>query len=195
MQKRSLEQAWRVGLAAIALIATAMALYVQLFERTSQQDEEQLAAARLETALAESRVRLKAEILTELRAELAPDGSPEKPDNQPLPNSVLRRGESGTGSTLQQVRDLRGSQEGLGESLDSLLRQTEESDRALRQDLEELRAEVRRERDVSGKVVSLLLAALVPLVAHLLVSVWLPRSRRPMRHEPSERAPGRPPGA
>jgi len=175
MQKRSLEQAWRVGLAAIALIATAMALYVQLFERRSRQDEDRIAAARLETALAESRARLKAEILTELRAELAPESSTEKPGTQPLPNSVLRRGESGTGSTLQQVRDLRGSQEGLGESLDTLARRAEESDRALRRDLEELRAEVRRERDVSGKVVSLLLAALVPVVVLLLGSGW----RRP----------------
>ena len=175
MQKRSLEQAWRVGLAVIALIATAMALYVQLFERRSRQDEDQLAAARLEEALAESRVRLKAEVLTELRAELAPESSTEKPGAQPLPNSVLRRGESGTGSTLQQVRDLRGSQEGLGESLETLARQSEESDRALRRDIEELRTEVRRERDISGKVVSLLLAALVAVVVLLLGSGW----RRP----------------
>jgi len=174
MQKRSLEQAWRVGLAVIALIATAMALYVQLFERRSRQDEDQLAATRLEEALAESRARLKAEILAELRVELAPESSADKP-GQPLPNSVLRRGESGTGSALQQVLDRRDSQEGLGESLDTLMRQTEESDRALRRDLEELRAEVRRERDVSGKVVSLLLVALVSVVVLLLVSGW----RRP----------------
>jgi hypothetical protein len=164
MQKPSRMQAWRISLVVVALIATAMALYVQLFERRTREREDRLAAARLDEALAESRTRLKAEILAELRAEPATDGSAEKPGNQPLPNSVLRRGESGTGSTLQQVQDLRGSQEGLGERLDTLARQAEDSDRALRREVDELRAEVQRERDVSGKVATLLLVALGAVV-------------------------------
>src|SRR5688572_148012 len=95
MQKRSTEQAWKVALAAIALIATAMALYVQLFERRSRQEEERLAAARLEEALAESRVRLRSEILTQLRSEGTGEKSTQPPGDQPLPGAVLRRGESG----------------------------------------------------------------------------------------------------
>ncbi|HYU32363.1 MAG TPA: hypothetical protein VEW48_09375 [Thermoanaerobaculia bacterium] len=178
MQKRSLEQAWKVTFAAVALIATAMALYVQLFERRSRQEEDRLAAARLEDALAESRVRLKAEIVAQLRAELAAEASTKKPGGLPLPNAVLRRGESGTGSSaLQQIVGPLDSLQ-LRESLDALSREMEQSDRALRRDLEDLRAEVRRDLDVSGKVMSLLLVALIPLVANLLFSIWQPRRWR-----------------
>jgi len=162
---------WKVALAVIALIATAMALYVQFFERRPQ-EEERLAAARLkEDALAES--RLKAEILAQRRTE---EEATDQPGDGPLPNAVLRRGESGGGSALQQVRDSQDSQDAalarLQESLDALTLQTERSDRALRRDLEKMQAEVRRERDVSGKVRSLLLVALLPLVVHLLASLW-----------------------
>jgi hypothetical protein len=162
MQKPSLGQAWRLGLALIALLATATALYVQLFERRSRETDDRLAAARLDEALAASRTRLKAEILSELRAELASGGSPAQPGNQPLPNSVLRRGESGTGSTLQQLQDLRKAQESTGEKVAS--QPEDDAGVALRRDFDELRAEVRREREVSGRVVSLLLAALGAVV-------------------------------
>lgn len=181
MRKRSTEQAWRVALAAVALIATAMALYVQLFERRSRQEEERLAAARLEEALAESRVRLRAEILEQLRSEETGEKSTEPPRDQPLPNAVLRRGESG--STLEQFVGPLDAQQAqaiaeLRKSLDALSRQLEQSELARRRDLEELRAEVRRELEASGKTVSLLLMALVPLVAQLVFSLWQPRSRR-----------------
>ncbi|MFL6196081.1 MAG: hypothetical protein ACJ75H_18020 [Thermoanaerobaculia bacterium] len=171
MQKRSMGSAWKVALAVVALAATAMALYVQIFEPRSRREEDRASAVRLEEALAESRVRLKTEILAELRAELAKQESTAQPDDQPLPNAVLRRSESGGGRTLQQVLDSQGSREAV---LDGLARQKEHSDRALRRDLEELRAEVRRERDISGKTLSLLLAAMVPLVIHLLASLRLP---------------------
>jgi len=162
----------------IAVAAMAMALYVQLFEQRPRQEEERLAAARLkEDALAES--RLKAEILARRRME---EESREPPGDGPLPNAVLRRGESGGGSALRQVRDSQDAQEAalvrLQESLDDLALQTERSDRALRRDLEEIRAELRRERDTSGKVRTLLLAAVVPLVIHLLASFWLPGDRK-----------------
>ncbi|HSK81603.1 MAG TPA: hypothetical protein VLQ45_34430, partial [Thermoanaerobaculia bacterium] len=71
MQKRFPGSPWKVVLALVALMATAMALYVQLFERKSRLEEDRLSAARLENALGESRLRLKAEILAQLRAELA----------------------------------------------------------------------------------------------------------------------------
>ncbi len=190
MRKRSLEQAWRVALVVVAVIATAMALYVQLFERRSRQEEDRLAAARLEDALAESRLRLKAEILAELRADLAKEASPEQRKGQPLPNTVLRREESGAGSALQQVLASGGPQGGLArlaERLDALARETEESDRALRRDLEELRVEIRRDLEASRKVQSLLLIALLPLVANLLLSIWQPRRWR--RDEASPASP------
>lgn len=174
MRKRLDGPPWKVALALIALLATLMALYVQLFERRSRLEEDRLSAARLEKALDESRLRLKAEILAELREELAKETSTEPTADQPLPNAVLRRSESGGGSALQQVRDF--SQEAtlarFQESLDSLTRQMEQSDRTVRRDLEELRAELRREQEVSRKVVSLLLAALIPLVLHLLTALW-----------------------
>jgi len=172
MGKRSVRLAWKVALVLFALTATAMALYVQLFERGPGPEEERLAATRLsEDALAESRSR--AGILARRRTA---EESREPPADGPLPDAVLRRGESGRGSALQQVRDSQDEQEAalarLQESLDALTLQTERSDRALRRDLEAVRAELRRERDASGKVRALLLAALVPLVLHLLTSLW-----------------------
>jgi hypothetical protein len=65
----------------------------------------------------------------------------------------------------------------VNERLDSLVRQMEDSDRALRQDLEELRAASRREAAISSKATSLILVALVLLAAHLLVTVWRPLER------------------
>lgn len=180
MQKRSAEQTWKIALAAIALIATAMALYIQLFERRSRQEEERLAAARLDEALAESRVRLRAEILAQLRKEGAGEKSTEAPGDQPLPNAVLRRGESGALEQFVGPMDAQQAREiaQLRESLDALSRQLEQSELARRRDLEELRAEVRRDLNAAGRTVSLLLVAVIPLVAQLLFSVWQPRRRR-----------------
>jgi hypothetical protein len=179
MQKRSTEQAWKVALAAIALVATVMALYIQLFERRSRQEEERLAAARLEEVLAESRVRLRAEILTQLRAE--GEKSTQPPGDQPLPGAVLRRGESGALEQFVGPLDAQQAQAitELRESLDVLSRQLEQSELARRRELEELRADVRRDLDASGRTVSLLLVAVIPLVAQLLFSLWQPRRRRP----------------
>jgi hypothetical protein len=177
MRKRSPEQRWKVALAAVAVIATAMALYVQLFERTVRQEQDRRAAARLEEALAESRLRLKTEILAELRVELAQEAGSETRSRQPLPDAVLRRGESDGSSALQQIVGPLDSLQ-LRESLDDLSRQMEESDRALRQNVEDLRAEIRRDLVASGRVASLLLAAMIPLVLNLLFSIWPPRHWR-----------------
>jgi hypothetical protein len=177
MRKGSLEQAWRVALAVVAMVATAMALYVQLFERRVREEHDRRAAARLEEALAQSRLRLKNEILAELRADLAKETSAESQKGQPLPDAVLRRGESGAGGALQQIAGPLDSLQ-LREDLNALSDQTEQSDRVLRQDVEDLRAEVRRDLDASGKVAGLLLVALIPLVANLLFSIWQPRRWR-----------------
>ncbi|HEV2856585.1 MAG TPA: hypothetical protein VHC97_27610 [Thermoanaerobaculia bacterium] len=169
MRKRSKRPAWRVALAAIALTATAIALYVQFFERRPSPDED---------APAESP---RAESPAPPRAQVQSTEPPGDPGDQPLPDAVLRRSESGRGSALQQVRDSQDAQEAalarLQESLDDLALQTERSDQSLRRDLEEIRTEVRREREVSGKVRSLLLAALIPLVLHLLLSLRPPGGR------------------
>lgn len=167
------ERSWKMALAVMALGAMAMAFYVQFFERKARQEEDRLVADRLEDALAESRARV--EVLERHRAELLKEEAAEQPGNQPLPGAVLRRGESGGGSALQQVRDFRDEQEAalvrLQESLDILALQMERSDQALRRDLEEIRAGGRREQDASRKTLSLLLAALIPLVLHLLISL------------------------
>jgi hypothetical protein len=172
MRKRPLGPAWRAALAAIALAAMAMALYIQLSERTPGPEEERLAVARQEEeALAESQA--KAEILARRQAG---EESAKPPDDGPVPGAVLRRSESGKGSSLQQVRDDQEEQRAalarLQESIDNLELQMERSDRVLRRDLEQLRAELRREREVSGKVRILLLIALAPLVIQLLISLW-----------------------
>ena len=167
------ERSWKVALAVMALVALATALYVQLSERRARREEDQLAAARLEKALQESRARV--EVLERHRAELARKAAAEQPSNQPLPDAVLRRGESGKGSSLQQVRDSQDEQEAtltrLQESLDTLALQMERSDQALRRDLEEIRTGVRREQGASGKTLILLFVALIPLVLHLLISL------------------------
>ena len=177
MRKRSMGPAWKIVLSVIALMATAMALYVQVFERRSRQEEDRLAAVRLEEALGAARTRLKTEILAELRAELAKGESTGQPGDQPLPNAVLRRGESG-GRVLQQVLASADAQEAarvrFRARIDSLAGQVEQSDRALRRDLEE----VRREQEISGKTLGLLLVALVALVIHLLTSLWSPGETR-----------------
>jgi hypothetical protein len=181
MRKPSLERAGTAALALIAFLAVALALYIQLIERRSRQDADRTSAARLEEELAASRARVEA--LEKLRAEPTQEVSPGQPGDQLLPNTVLRRGESG-GGALHQVLDPRDAQQAalvrLQESLDALERRTAQSDRALRRDLEELRAGVRREQEASGKVQSLLLVALIPLLLHLLTSL---RSRRGGRRD------------
>jgi hypothetical protein len=178
MRKRSMGRAWKVALSVVALMATAMALYVQIFERRSRQEQDRLAAVRLEEALGAARARLKVEILAELRAELAKGEATGPSGDQPLPNAVLRRGESGEGRVLQQVLASANAQEAARSrfraSLDALASQMEQSDRALRRDLEE----IRREQEISGKTLGLLLVALVPLVIHLLASLWPPGETR-----------------
>ncbi len=158
---------WNVALAAVALIATAMALYVQLFERRERQEADRLAEVRLEES------RASAEVIVQRRAE---ETAAEPPADQPLPGAVLRRGESG--SALQQFRDSQDEQAAvlarLQESVDTLTLQMEQSDQALRRDLEQIRAEARREEEASNKTLTLLLVALVPLVLHLLLSLRLP---------------------
>jgi Mg2+ and Co2+ transporter CorA len=165
-------RSWKVALAAVALIATAMALYVQLFERRARQEEDRLAAARLKEMLEESRSRVEA--LEQRRAELTKETG--EAADQPLPGAVLRRGESG--SALQQVRNSQDEQaaalDRLQESVDTLALQMEQSDQALRRDLELIRMEARREQEASNKTLTLLLAALVPLVLHLLLSLRSP---------------------
>ena len=164
-------RAWQVSLAVIALIAMAMALYVQLFERRARQEEDRLAIARLEKELEESRSRTEA-----IEQRQAEEAAADPAAGQPLPGAVLRRGESG--SALQQVRNSQDEQAAaltrLQESVDTLALQMEQSDQALRRDLEQLRAGVRRERGASNKTLTLLLAALVPLVLHLLLSLRPP---------------------
>lgn len=178
MRRLSLERAGTAALALIALIAVAMALYVQLSERRSREDADRLlaAAARREAELAALRADAEGEPSTPLQ-----EISPEQPRDQPRPGTVLRRGESDGGRSLQQVLDSRDAQKvalvELQEAIAALERGTELSDRALRRELEELRAEVRRGQDVSAKVQTLLLVALIPLLLHLLASLW-PRGGR-----------------
>jgi hypothetical protein len=180
MQRRFLEHVRKAAFALIALLAVTIALYVQLVERKSRQEADRVWAVRLEAELTESRARLEAETQSRLRAE-AEIRAAEQGD-QPAPNTVLRRGESEGNGRLQQTPGSRDAQQAaltrLQDSLDALERRSEQSDRTLRRDLEELRAEVRREQEASGKVQSLLLVALVPLLLHLLASLWPRRDRR-----------------
>lgn len=181
MQKQPSEQAWKTVLTVVALTAIAIALYLQFFELRARQEEARLSASRLENALAESRTRLKAEILAELRTELAQWRSTTSPDTGPVPNAILRRSEPGKdeNGALRQVSEPLPLDQALAisrlhEDLGLLGRQMEESDRALRRDFEELRAATRRESDVSHKATSLILVALIPLVVQLLLSVRRP---------------------
>jgi hypothetical protein len=189
MRKRSVEQAWRTALTVVALAATVMALYLQVFERRSRLEEARLAGIRLDDALAGARARLRAEILAELRADLRKESSPAQPGTQPVPDAVLRRLETGgyADGALGQALGAFGPQEALiiaalDEALKSLARQTEETDRALRRELEELRAAALRESDVSSKTTILMLVALLCLVGQLLPTVW-PRSNVPQKED------------
>jgi len=159
------KQVWRKALTAVALAATVMAFYLQIFERRSRQEEARLAAVRLDDALAQSRARLRAEILAELRAEAGKERDAAQPGTQPpLPDTVLRRLE--TSAAPQEALIIAG----LDETLESLARQTEETDRALRRELEELRAATLRESNISSRIAVLMLVALISLIAAAFLS-------------------------
>lgn len=156
MRKQSLERVWTAALALIAAIAITMALYTQSVERKARQETDRALETQPEAEPTET---------------AGSEPAPEQPDDQPLPNTVLRRGESG--SKLQQALDSRDAQLALlRKDLEALESRTERSDRALRRDLEDLRSVVRREQEASAKVQNLLLLALVPLLLHLLTSFW-----------------------
>lgn len=181
MRGKSFERTGKLVAAVISLTAAAMALYVQLFEVRARQEESRVAALRLESALAESRSRLKAEILAELRADVARGGSLPS-GNEPTPGSVLRRPESGDSAAGGQRPTLESilpapplTLSGVAQGLESLSRQTQETDQSLRRDLEEFRAATRRELDAAAKVAILTLIALIPLALHLLLSYWQDR--------------------
>ncbi len=185
MAKRPVERIWRTVLTVVALAATVAALYLQVFERRARQEEARLAGVRLDAALAASRAQLRAEILAELRQELRKESSETQPKAQPLPDTVLRRLEASEGA-LEAFRP----QEALiisslGEALSTLERQTEDSDWALRRDLEELRAATLRESEISAKTTFLMLVALTALVGQFLPELWL---------NPSKSSPDPPPG-
>lgn len=204
MRERSLKRTAKLVAAVISLAAAAMALYVQLFEVRARQEESRLAALRLESALAESRSRLKAEILAELRAGGASEGAAPS-GGEPIPGSILRRPES-TGSETGARRPALESilpappltLSGVAQGLELLSQQTRETDQVLRRDLEEFRAATRRELDASAKATILTLVALIPLALYLLLSYWLPGepSGVPRRGEgrgdpsPARSAPG-----
>jgi hypothetical protein len=170
---------WKHALTLAALAATLAALYLQIFERRSRQEEARLAAVRLDDALAESRARLRAEILAALRAELTGESPPAQPGEEPLPDRVLRRLEAvGEGNgALEQALGPSSSRDALllarvNAALADLTRQTEEADRLLRRDLEELRAATLREADVARKITALALVALLCLVGRVLPEPW-----------------------
>lgn len=136
-----------------------MALYVQSVERRARQETGRALAARPEAEIQEP--------VQTPGVEPVPDQS----GDQPLPNTVLRRGESG--SKLQQALDARDAQlVRLREDLEALEHRAEQSDRVLRRDLEELRAAVRRQQEAFARVQNLLLAALAPLLLLLLSTAW-----------------------
>jgi hypothetical protein len=171
MPKRFPEPLWKTFLTLTALAAAVLALYFQLFELRSRREEARLAASRLERAVEESRVRLKTEILAEIRTEIARAD----PDGQPVPDTVLRRREPGQGapSALGQsfATPARGGPPtvaSLGRGLEALARRVEESERTLRRDLEDLRAATESESEVSHKVVVLALVALIALASSLV---------------------------
>ena len=172
MAKRPVERVWRTVLTVVALVATVTALYLQVFERRARQEEAKLAGVRLDDALAASRARLRAEILAELRQELRKESNVARSNPQPLPDTVLRRLETSEGA-LEAFRPQEALViSSLGEALNTLARQTEDSDRALRRDLEELRAATLRESDVVAKTTFLMLVALAALVGQFLPTLW-----------------------
>lgn len=168
------EKPWKIVLTVVALVAAILALYLQFFERRARQEEARLAASRLDEALAASRTRLKAEILAELRADLSKARPPADKSTQPVPGAVLRRREADedAGSELGQAVDPSSLREAGGlrmsERFATMSKQMDDSDRALRKDLEELRAMTRRELDVASRATSLIAIALIAVVLRLV---------------------------
>jgi len=154
---------------AVALVAAVLALYLQFFELRARQEEDRLAASRLDNALAASRTRLKAEILAELRADLS-KARPPAGRTQPIPGAVLRRqeAEEDAGGELGQAVESSSLRETGGLRMSERARQIEDSGRALRKDLEELRAMTRRELDIMSRATSLALIALMAVVLRLV---------------------------
>lgn len=186
MAKRPAERVWRTVLTVVAIAATMAALYLQVFERRARQEEARLAGVRLDDALAASRTKLRTEILAELRQELRKETNEAQSSSQPLPDTVLRRLETSEGA-LEAFRPQEALViSSLGEALNTLARQTEDSDRALRRDLEELRAATLRESDVAVKTTFLMLIALAALVGQFLPDLW----SRPPGTPASPDAPG-----
>ena len=179
MHRQSWQRTWRLATAVVALAAGVMALYVQLFEVQARQEESRLAALRLESALAESRSRLKAEILAELLAGEV-KASPNADGNEgPAPGAVLRRPESGRSATGAVRPDLEPmlpapplTLSGLAVGLQELSQESRETDSALRRDLEEFQAATRRELDAGAKATTLTIVAVILLALFLLLSFW-----------------------
>jgi hypothetical protein len=192
MRGGSLERRAKLVAAVIALAAAAMALYVQLFEVGARQEESRLAALRLESALAESRSRLKAEIVAELRADATRVGSLLS-GNAPEPGTVLRQPESAPGVRSPALEPSLPAPpltlSGVAQGLEALSQQTRESDRSLRRDLEEFRAATRRELDASAKATVLTLIAVIPLALYLLLSYWLGEPSAAPRRDEARGAP------
>ena len=180
------ENAWRSILTVVALVATMAALYLQIFEQGARREEARRAAVRLEEELARSRARLRTEIVAQLRAELQRERAADPSDSQPVPDTVLRRLETGApGQTLGAFQpDEALAIAGLNEAVGSLAREVDEADRALRRDLEELRAATLREADVTSKTMLLLTIALAALLGRLLPSLWPGGAR--VREEPAD---------
>lgn len=162
MRSRAVWQVLKLALLAVALIATAAALWVHLFERRALEDQDRHLAATLERALEESRANLKAEILEEIEA-----GIPAQENGQPRPGAVLRRSESARDRALQQAlspeSEAAAAIAGLEQRLDTLARQADRTGR----DLQEIQAELRRERNAAGKILGLLITALAALGLHV----------------------------
>jgi hypothetical protein len=185
MRKRR-PQTWKNALTLVALAATLGALYLQIFERRARQEEARLAAVRLDDALAESRARLRSEVLAALRAELEAESAPSPSGQEPRPDTVLRRLEAGgtANGALEQALGPSSSREALllarvNNAIAALTRQTEEADRSLRRDLEELRAATLREQDVAWKTSALALIAVLCLVGRALPDLWPRKAAAP----------------
>jgi hypothetical protein len=171
------DRAWSLAAAIVSLAAAVTALYVQLFEVRAREEDSRLAALRLESALTESRSRLKDEILAELRAGGLGKGSADGDTGGLAPGAILRRPDLGRSSGTERpglesaLLPPPMTLSGIALGLQDLTRQTRETDRALRRDLAEFRAATRRELDTGGKVSTLTLIAVIPLAVLLLLAV------------------------
>lgn len=158
MQKRSPWHALKLVLLAVALITTAMALYVHVSERTSQEQIFVEPPAELETGIPE---------------ELQKAEPPAQESDGPRPGAVLRRSESARDRALQQALSPESSTAAaiarLEQRVEAMDRQADQAGRVVHRDLEEIRAAVRRERSATGKIIGLLLAALASLGLHAAI--------------------------